>query len=145
MSAKTWAAVTGESIAQIGDWDLMEMADLDWQNCREIVHEVLGRLLRYRGIGVARLTKALHRKRPKLIPVCDSVILEALGVKAVNKADRITACMDRFRITGREQLSELKDLRVRSRQLGCEMTEMRILELLYWVEFGPFPPDGQGS
>ena len=145
VSAKTWAAVIGDSIAQIGDWDLLDMTDPEWQSRKEVIREVLGRMLEHKGIGVARLTKALHRKRPKLIPICDSVILEALGVKAVNKAGRITGCMDRFRIIGREQLSRLKDLREVSKRLRCEMTELRILELLYWVEFGPFPSDGQGS
>lgn len=143
MSAKTWAPIVGESIAQVGDWDLLNMSDLEWQNRKEVIHEVLSTLLGHPGIGVARLTKALHRKRPKLIPICDNVVLEALGVELGNKAGRIITCMDRFRIIGRKQLSRLKDLRELSKQLHSEMTELRILELLYWVQCGPFPPIGQ--
>lgn len=140
MSAKTWAPIVGESIAQVGDWDLLNMSDLEWQSRTEVIHEVLGVLLRRPGIGVARLTKALHRKRPKLIPICDNVVLKALGVELGNKAGRIITCMDRFRIVGRKQLSRLQGLRELSKQLQAEMTELRILELLYWVQFGPFPP-----
>lgn len=140
MSAKTWAPIVGQSIAQVGGWDLLNMSDLEWQIRKKVIHEVLGVLLRHPGIGVARLTKALHRKRPKLIPICDNVVLKALGVDPGNKADRIIACMDRFRIVGRKQLSRLQELRKLSRQLGAEMAELRILELLYWVQFGPFPP-----
>lgn len=143
MSAETWAPIVGESIAEIGDWDLLNMTDFEWQSRKEAIHEVLNTLSGHLGIGVARLTKALHRKRPKLIPICDSVVLEALGVEPGNKADRVISCMGRFRIVGRKQLSRLRDLRELSKQLHSEMTELRILELLYWVQFGPFPPIGQ--
>jgi hypothetical protein len=143
MSPKTWAPVVGDSIAQVGDWDLFNMSDLEWQNRKEIVHEVLSTLLRHSAIGIARLTKALHRKRPSLIPICDSVIQKALGVTAGNKADGIVACMDKFRTIGRKHISALHKLRELSKQLHAEMTALRILELLYWVQFGPFPPASQ--
>jgi len=143
MSAETWAQIVGQSIAQIGDWDLLNMSDFEWQSRKMVIHQVLSVLVVHPGIGVARLTKALHRKRPKLIPICDSVVLNALGVGAGNKADRIIACMDRLRIVGLKQLSRVQELRKLSKQLGAEMTELRILELLYWVQFGPFPPANQ--
>ena len=140
MSANVWAPIVGESIAQVRDWDLLYMGDLEWQSCKEVIHKVLSVLVRHPGIGVARLTKALHRKRPKLIPVCDNVVLEALGVETGDKAVRIITCMNSFRSTGRKQLYRLQGLRELSKQLYAEMTELRILELLYWVQFGPFPP-----
>jgi DNA-directed RNA polymerase subunit RPC12/RpoP len=140
MSAEIWAQIVGQSIEKIGDWDLLNMSDSEWQNRKKVIYQVLGVLVEYPGIGIARLTKALHRKRPRLIPVCDSVVLNALGVATGNKADRIIACMDGLRIVGRKQLSRLHELRKLSKQLGAEMTELRILELLYWVQFGPFPP-----
>ncbi len=145
MSAETWAQIVGQSIAQIGDWNLLNMSYFEWESCKLVVLQVLGVLLGHPGIGVARLTKALHRKRPNLIPVCDSVVLNALGIGGVNKTDRIIACMDRFRIIGRKQLSNLQELRKLSKQHGAEMTELRILELLYWVQFGPFPSANQQS
>ena len=140
ISAKIWAQIVGQSIAKIGDWDLLNMSNFEWQNRKQVIYQVLCLLVGHRGIGVARLTKALHRKRPKLVPICDSVVLNALGVGAGNKADVIIACVDRLRIVGQEQLSRLHELRKLSKQLGAEMTELRILELLYWVQFGPFPP-----
>lgn len=145
MSAKTWAQITDtdKSIAKIGDWDLLNMDDQEWQSRKGVDRDVLTALLMHPGIGVARLTKALHRKRPKLIPICDSVVQNALGVCAGNKADRIIACMDQFRIVGRKHMSRLQELQELSKQLQAEMTELRILELLYWVQFGPFPPTSQ--
>lgn len=139
MSAKTWSPLVGESIAGIGHSDLLIMSDPEWQDSRDLTHQVFSRLLEHPGIGVARLTKALHRKRAKLIPVCDRVVLQALGVRLGDKADMIIACMDRLRAVGREQSVSLHELGRLSAQLGAEMTELRILELLYWVQFGPFP------
>lgn len=141
MSAETWSAIIGESIAQVGDWDLLNMGNLEWQSRKDIIHGILNALLKHAGIGVARLTKALHRKRPNLIPICDNVVLRALGVEPGNKTDRLIDCMNRFRVVGRKQSSRLNELRRLSRQLGAEMTELRILEVLYWVQFGPFPPE----
>lgn len=143
MSAKTWRQIIGSSIAQVGDWYLLNMTDLEWQDRKEIIRGVLGPLLGHPGIGAARLTKALHRKRPKLIPICDSVVLEAMGVELRSKADAVISCMDRLRAIGREHLSTLKSLRESSRQLHSDMTELRILELLCWVQFGPFSPPHQ--
>jgi DNA-directed RNA polymerase subunit RPC12/RpoP len=140
MSAKTWAPIIGQSIAQVGDWDLLNMSDLQWQSRMKVIYKVLSVLLRHSGIGVARLTKALHRKRPKLIPICDNIVLKAVGVDQGNKADGIVTCMDRLRIVGRKQLPRLQELRKLSKELKAEMSELRILELLYWVQFGPFPP-----
>jgi hypothetical protein len=145
MSAETWAQITAadSSIAGIGDWDLMNMNDLEWQRRKEVISEVLRALLRYPGIGVARLTKGLHRKRPNLIPICDSVVLKALGVRPTSKPNTIITCMEKFRIIGRKNTSRLQKLRETSKQLQAEMTELRILELLYWVQFGPFPAASQ--
>lgn len=138
MSANTWAQIVGQSIAPIGNWDLLRMTDLEWQRRAEVIHEVLGGLLEHPGIGVARITKGLHRKRPNLIPVCDSVVLDAMGVGAGHKADRVTICMERLRSIGCQQIHRLTELRQISRQHEAEMSELRILELLYWVQFGPF-------
>jgi len=139
MPAETWAQIVGKSIAQISNWDLLNMTDSEWQSRRDVVCQVLGALLGHRGIGVARLTKALHRKRPNLIPVCDSVVQKALGADVGNKTDRLIACMDRLRTIGRKYLATLQKLQKLSKQRGSEMTELRILELLYWVQFGPYP------
>jgi len=32
MSAETWSPIVGESIAQIGDWNLLNMGNLEWQS-----------------------------------------------------------------------------------------------------------------
>jgi hypothetical protein len=140
ISAKIWTQITStdDSIARIGDWDLLGMNYPEWQRRKEIIRDVISIPLSKRGIGVARLTKALHQKRPRLMPICDSVLEDALVVCFVDKADRIIACMDRLRVIGQKHISRLQNLQELSKQTKAEMTALRILELLYWVQFGPF-------
>lgn len=141
MGSVLWASVVDQTIEQIGEWDLLRMSDSEWEHRQVVTRAVLARLLSHPGMGVARLTKALHRKRPKLIPICDSVLRHALGVDAGDKADQIIECMDRLRATGRFNLRHLGELGMVSRSNGTELTELRILEVLYWVECGPFRPE----
>ena len=32
ISAETWARIVGQSIAQIGDWDLLNMSNFEWES-----------------------------------------------------------------------------------------------------------------
>jgi Family of unknown function (DUF6308) len=91
-----------------------------------------------RGVGFSKMTKALHRKRPALIPMLDSVVQEYL-----TRDDRATCSSESFgaRATAlvrsykrdldlnRSALDEVK------RKLGARdyrLTEVRILDLLIW-------------
>ena len=140
MGPATWAPVVGEPIDRIeASWDLLRMSDDEWQERRTVVKRTLAGLLEHPGIGAARLTKALHRKRPNLIPVCDSVLRETLGVNINDKAEQIVKCMDNLRTVGQANIKKLEALRGVSKEQGAELMELRILELLYWVQFGPFP------
>ncbi len=141
MGERTWAPLVSESIRGIGDWDLLSMSDSNWEVRREAVRGVLAKLLNHPGIGAARLTKGLHRKRPELIPVCDSILRQALDVDSSDKADQIVLCLERLRAEGRANLDTIDDLRTLSKSKGIALTRLRILELLYWVQFGPFPPE----
>jgi hypothetical protein len=120
------------------------MPDRQWLHCAQVTNEVL-RPLFVAGVGVPRLTKGLHRKRPHLIPVCDSVLVRALEVKSSDKATTVVQCMERLRKVGQVNLPVLTGLRNLSKDKEMEMTELRILELLYWVMFGPFGTPEQRS
>jgi hypothetical protein len=91
-----------------------------------------------RGVGFSKMTKALHRKRPALIPMLDSVVQEYLtrddsatslsesfGARATALVRSYKRDLDR----NRSALDELK------RKLGTRdyrLTEVRILDLLIW-------------
>ena len=141
MGVNTWSQLVGKSIVDIHKLDLLYMTDSRWKSCEKNLRNFLPEVLVAKGIGVAHLTKALHRKRPELIPICDSVVVaKALKISEHNKADILIQSMDKLRNIGKTILPTLKRLRLLAKQEVGELTELRILELILWVRFGPFKP-----
>ena len=82
-----------------------------WQQSRLIINEVLQPFLYLPGIRVASLTKALHRKRPYLIPVCDSVLLIIFRIQVdTMDAESALSLMDNLRDVGQTNYAALKEL-----------------------------------
>jgi hypothetical protein len=89
-----------------------------------------------RGVGLSKATKALHPKRPALIPMLDSVVQRYLadddtgpespfGERALDLTRGYKRDMDRNRAAVRAVRRELA-------RLGHGLTEVRILDLLIW-------------
>ena len=91
-----------------------------------------------RGVGFSKMTKALHKKRPALIPMLDSVVQAYLtrddsetessrsfGERAIALVRSYKQDLDRNRSALREIQQELVTRRYR-------LTEVRILDLLIW-------------
>jgi hypothetical protein len=91
-----------------------------------------------RGIGFSKMTKALHRKRPALIPMLDSVVQAYLardhpgtrssgsfGERAIALVRSYKQDLDRNRLVLHEVRRELASRKYR-------LTEVRILDLLIW-------------
>ena len=91
-----------------------------------------------RGIGLAKMTKSLHRKRPALIPMLDSVVQAYLTsddpgpTTAERFGERATALTRSYK---QDLDRNRRVLHVLQRQLaerGYRHTEVRILDLLIW-------------
>ena len=89
-----------------------------------------------RGVGFSKMTKALHRKRPALIPMLDSVVQKYLedddlgvptpfGERALGLVRGYKGDLDRNRAAVRGVRQELA-------RRGYDVTEVRILDLLIW-------------
>jgi hypothetical protein len=89
-----------------------------------------------RGVGFSKMTKALHPKRPALIPMLDSVVQAYLqdddpgaqasfGERALALARGYKRDLDRNSATMRAVRQEIATR-------GYELTEVRILDLLIW-------------
>ena len=89
-----------------------------------------------RGVGFSKMTKTLHRKRPALIPMLDSVVQKYLeddtlgaetpfGARALGLVRGYKRDLDHNRIALQEVRQELA-----TRNYG--LTEVRILDLLIW-------------
>jgi hypothetical protein len=91
-----------------------------------------------RGIGFSKMTKALHRKRPALIPMLDSVVHAYLAGddpdtgSSGSFGERATALVRSYKRDLDRNRSVLHELQ---RELGSReyrLTEVRILDLLIW-------------
>jgi hypothetical protein len=102
-----------------------------------------------RGVGFSKMTKALYRKRPALVPMLDSVVQKYLadddlgaeapfGERALGLVRGYKRDLDRNRATVRAVRQELA-------RRSYVLSEVRILDLLIWSVATPPPVSRAGS
>jgi hypothetical protein len=89
-----------------------------------------------RGVGFSKMTKALHRKRPALIPMLDSVVQTYLedddpGAQAPF-GERALALVRGYKGDLDRNRAAVRAVRQKLARRGYEVTEVRILDLLIW-------------
>jgi hypothetical protein len=89
-----------------------------------------------RGVGLAKTTKALHRKRPALIPMLDSVVQTYLETDDpgadVPFGERALALVRGYKRDLDRNRAAMRAVRRELARLGYEVSEVRILDLLIW-------------
>jgi len=91
-----------------------------------------------RGIGFSKMTKALHRKRPALIPMLDSVVQAYLTRddpatgSSGSFGERASALVGSFRRDLDRNRSVLHEIQRELASREYRLTEVRILDLLIW-------------
>jgi hypothetical protein len=91
-----------------------------------------------RGVGFSKMTKALHQKRPALIPMLDSVVqayLTRSGVEVSTPGSfgqAATALVRSYKQDVDRNLSALRELQGQLASRGYELTEVRLLDVLIW-------------
>lgn len=118
------------------EWDLYAMPEKEW--LQHVVHRPLGEAFKaimgpYRRPAV--VTKVLHIKRPRLIPICDSYVASAMGVTFGDEAnwrDLLNLVMH-LRRQGQTNLDSLVAIQERLRKAGIERSLVRILDALLWM------------
>ena len=93
-----------------------------------------------RGIGFSKMTKALHKKRPALIPMLDSVVQAYLPGDAHalsgSFGERSTALVRSYKRDLDRNRSALRELQRELASRTLRLTEVRILEPLIWSVSG---------
>jgi hypothetical protein len=155
MTARTayqhWTTLTGSAAATRwlqeldASWELFTMADDTWEVCQARILDALTAVMApYRTTAI--VTKLLHIKRPKLIPVCDSYVCAMIGRRARTAADA-TKLIGDVREVGRVNIDALVEISARLTSIGIDRTLVRILDALLWscyqtagpyAEFGPW-------
>jgi hypothetical protein len=112
--------------------DLFLTSDKVWRSNRvpERLEDLFGRVIG-RGIGIARSSKVLHIKRPRLIPICDSYVLRLMGIPGDDGAS-VVALVQHLRELRSALLPTLRDLRRRLRKQGIDRSLLRIADGLIW-------------
>ena len=91
-----------------------------------------------RGIGLSKMTKALHWKRPALIPMLDSVVQAYLTsddptIRSTGSFGKCaTALVRSYKQDLDRNRAVLDALRQELANRGYRLTELRILDLLIW-------------
>ena len=91
-----------------------------------------------RGVGFSKMTKALHRKRPALIPMLDSVVQAYLtrddpATRALGSfGERATALVRSFKRDLDRNRAALGEIQGELASRTYRLTEVRILDLLIW-------------
>ena len=89
-----------------------------------------------RGVGFSKMTKALHPKRPALIPMLDSVVQaylrdDDLGAQA-SFGERALALVRGYKRDLDRNSAAMRAVRQEIATRGYGLTEVRILDLLIW-------------
>ena len=91
-----------------------------------------------RGVGFSKMTKALHKKRPALIPMLDSVVQSYLTAddprtqSTGSFGQRAAALVRSYKHDLDRNRSPLHELQRELASRGYRLTEVRILDLLIW-------------
>ena len=88
------------------------------------------------GVGFSKMTKALHPKRPALVPMLDSVVQQYLGAPSAESfGERATELVRRYKQDLDRNRPALRELRRELVSRGYRLTDVRILDLLIWSAF----------
>jgi hypothetical protein len=96
-----------------------------------------------RGVGFSKMTKALHKKRPALIPMLDSVVQTYLASDDVGSrspapfGERATDLVRSYKQDLDRNRSALRGIQRELASRGHETTQVRILDLLIWSVAAP--------
>jgi Family of unknown function (DUF6308) len=104
-----------------------------------------------RGVGFSKMTKALHRKRPALIPMLDSVIQTYLTAddpatrSSGTFGERATALVRSYKRDVDRNRAVLHEIQRELASRGHRLTEVRILDLLIWSVSTPSESSTSGA
>jgi Family of unknown function (DUF6308) len=91
-----------------------------------------------RGVGFSKMTKALHPKRPALIPMLDSVVQAYLAsgdpetTSSGSFGERATALVRSYKRDVDRNQAALRQLQREVASRGYLLTDVRILDMLIW-------------
>jgi hypothetical protein len=137
------APAIGAALTRIPPKATLMAADQEvpWQGLQALLLAAAG----ITEVGLPRATKVLHKKRPALIPILDSVVEQYLREveKLPRRGEFVADGLDLIRGYKREldaNAEALRALRAELQTRGVSLTECRLLDLLLWAYSGTYAP-----
>jgi hypothetical protein len=118
--------------------------EIPWVGIQHLLQAAAG----IQGVGLPRATKVLHKKRPALIPILDSVVEQYLRdvEKLPRRGQFVLNGIELIRAYMRELSTNAGALRAVRRELWTrdfKLTECRLLDLFLWAYSGTYTPAWQ--
>lgn len=113
-------------------WDLAELGDAEWRGHAAPALEAALGVLMQKGRGVSVSTKMLHLKRPRLVPVLDSLVVEQLGAAMPSTPARAVALIGHVREVAQQNRETLDRIIDYLGAQGVDRSAVRILDALLW-------------
>jgi len=115
--------------------------EIPWQALEELMQAMDG----IPEVKLARQTKVLHKKRPALIPILDSVVATYLrrvdGLRRTGDPARYAVELIRsYKSELDTNLAAFRSLQKELRLRDIELTECRLLDLFLWAYSGTYTP-----
>jgi hypothetical protein len=124
-------------LSKIPNQPLQSFNDKEWADLIPKIESLLKSMLSIYGIGIAKATKILHLKRPKLFPILDSLVIQFLTGKmpTSSKTDiRIgLSTLNKSRKLIQSQIDEFIELQRKVSDLPIDLTIVRLFDILCWT------------
>jgi hypothetical protein len=133
---KAWAALGGRDLPWLSsispDWVLASLDDDVWRtHAAPALEKALAELIQ-KGRGVSVSTKMLHLKRPRLVPVLDSLVVAQLGARMPTTPTKAVALIEHVRQVVHENASALQEIIDYLGLHGVDRSHVRVLDALLW-------------
>jgi hypothetical protein len=135
---EAWKPLFGESppwLTEIHpDWDLLEVTPQDWSSidCCRLICVAIEKMSVMR-VGRAMATKVLHMKRPLLVPILDSLVVETVGGRAGESPTPTDVLVDHLRAVTRDNAAALTEIQGRLHCRAIQPSRVRILGAILWT------------
>lgn len=113
--------------------------DKDWETAKTMIEALLASMASIHGVGLAKATKILHLKRPRLFPVLDSYVVQFLTGKTYTSSKRdIELALKGLALSReliRDQVAEFTELQMKLGDLPIQLTKVRLFDILCWSAY----------
>lgn len=133
---KAWVALKDRELPWLAaipaDWDLAKIGGDSWKTDAAPPLEAALTELLQKGRGVSVSTKMLHLKRPRLVPVLDSLVVAQLGSPMPTTPAKAVALIDHVRQVVHDNAAVLRRVIDYLGLHGLDRSPVRVLDALLW-------------